>query len=245
MRKSCLLTLDLSAPVIDSYDNNALCERVVFGDQSAKTEFYNKYKHLVQREVYQFVRNSSYSGIIETEDYENEAWVYIFENLYKYNNRKAKISTFIVRQVQAGLCRYRENNSRTVRCPVAAFQLFCKIKKWENDYIRQNGEHPSEEMICETFRLKKNKYMLYTSFASGNMGNATYEDMMGTPEEINHFSMDNDSIDFRVFKDAVRKDEDLTAQDKEFIQLVYFDGESKKKVKAKLKIYATRHLLAS
>lgn len=237
MAKSCLINIDLNVPPHDTIENIRLCCNVVFGDKKAKEAFYYKYQKLIKSEVAKFCRSIGYSDMITLSDYEQTAWAYIFETLWKYDAHRASVSTFIVNQTNAVIRRYKEQHGRTVYCPSVTQQKFNKIRNWEKQYEAQHDCPPTEAEIKEKFKLSPKNYLLYIEYSAGCNGNACFDDIPEIVNEASEREMNNISanLDIAEMMKSIAADEKATDNAIQFIDLFYIqgvDGNSKKKAKA-------------
>lgn len=148
----------------ESPDLLHIVDGVLAGIRSQKEHFYNQYNKLVLAQVRTFVARNRQIVSTSYEDYVNECWCYIFENLHKYDPTKAKITTFLSLQIKACLCRYREKYGTSEHIPVVKSQLFAKI----NAYVIEKGINTvHKEEIQEKFGIDDSDYIAFCSYATG------------------------------------------------------------------------------
>lgn len=142
-----------------------IVDGVLAGIRSQKEHFYNQYNKLVIAQVRTFINRNRQIVFTSYEDYVNECWCYIFENLHKYDPTKAKITTFLSLQIKACLCRYREKYGTAEHIPVTKSQLFAKI----NAYVLEKGiSAVHKEEIQDMFGIDDSDYIAFCSYATGS-----------------------------------------------------------------------------
>lgn len=210
--------------------NNAIA-----GDIRSKNNIYNQYYKMVKTIVYNFFikdGNNFSSSILEIEDYEQEAWCYLFKNLDKYDPSRSKLSTFIYMRTEACLQRYRENNARTIRYPVYKVQLFNRMKKFCAEYEYQNSCYPSDKLLKKEFNVGQKEIQQFMEYSGTNL--ISLEQTVYDNDDKNTLhSVLNAGIDVEAnslsailideIKHIIFTSEDLKREDKEFIKMWLFD----------------------
>lgn len=154
-----------SKSIKESPDLLHIVDGVLAGIRSQKNHFYKQYNKLVAGQVRIFVNHNRQIISTSEDDYINECWCYIFENLHKYDPTKAKITTFLSLQIKACLCRYREKYGTAEHIPVSKSQLFAKINK----YVLDKGINTvSKDEIQALFDIDDSDYIAFCAYATGS-----------------------------------------------------------------------------
>lgn len=211
-----------------------MVKKILTGDEQAKTDFYILYEKMVKKLTYEFFYkkgNGGDSSVLEIEDYEQEVWRYLFENIYKYNSDRSMISTYVYVMTSACLRRYKENTARQLRLPVYKVQLFNRMKRFSNEYEILHGVLPNECVLKKEFKLSKKDIIQFNDYAvsissleqsisNDEDANNLYS-VLKSHEDTERIGMSKilyDEIKEKIFTDGVLQD-----QQKEITQMWLFE----------------------
>lgn len=227
--------------IFETKEKIDLVKKVLNGDSYAKNLFYMQYEKMVKKIVYDFFYKKGQGvegSILEMEDYEQEVWTYLFENIHKYSPERSMISTYIYLMSNACLRRYKENNSRQMRLPVYKVQLFNRMKRFSNDFEIENGILPNETILMREFNIANKDIIQFYEYSTvltsleqnfnDSEDNCTLYNVLESKENTEKEGMSN--VLFDEMKDKIFNSSSLKAEQKTIVELWLFKDTPDKEI---------------
>lgn len=161
-------------PLLSKEEEHDLSVKMFNGDKSAKEKMVNHNLRLAAHVARKYMNCGA-----EVEDLIQEACIGLMRATDTYNPTTGyRFSTYAFWWIRQAVNRYVDNSIGTIRIPVHAREKMRRIKRWENDYISNMGEKPSQEMVlqkCLEEGLSKENISAYQNMYSCVSLNQTFD----------------------------------------------------------------------